>query len=42
VYREARYATHVIDERMRETAVASLRQLRAELAGVPRSASGAR
>jgi hypothetical protein len=36
VYREARYATHVIDERMRETAVTSLRQLRDELAGVPR------
>jgi hypothetical protein len=36
VYREARYATHVIDERMRETAVSSLRQLRDELAGVPR------
>jgi len=35
VYREARYATHVIDEHMRATAVDSLRQLRAELAGAP-------
>lgn len=34
VYREARYATHVIDERMRATAVESLRQVRDELAGV--------
>jgi hypothetical protein len=32
VYREARYATHVVDEHMRATAVAALRQLRAELA----------
>lgn len=31
VYREARYATHVVDERMRAAAVASLRQVRAEL-----------
>jgi hypothetical protein len=32
VYREARYATHTIDERMRQTALAALRQLRCELA----------
>jgi len=31
VYREARYATHTIDERMRQTALAALRQLRGEL-----------
>lgn len=31
VYREARYATHAVDERMRETAVSALRQLRGEL-----------
>ncbi|NJC70250.1 DUF4129 domain-containing protein [Planosporangium thailandense] len=31
VYREARYATHGVDERMRAAAVASLRHLRAEL-----------
>jgi hypothetical protein len=32
VYREARYATHPIDERARQTALAALRQLRHELA----------
>ena len=32
VYREARYATHVVDEPMRTTAVSALRQLRTELA----------
>ncbi|GAA1816266.1 DUF4129 domain-containing protein [Planosporangium flavigriseum] len=32
VYREARYATHVVDERMRAAAVASLGHLRGELA----------
>jgi hypothetical protein len=32
VYREARYATHTIDERMRQTALGALRQLRGELA----------
>jgi hypothetical protein len=31
VYREARYATHVVDERMRAAAVRSLSHLRAEL-----------
>jgi hypothetical protein len=31
-YREARYATHVVDEQMRATAINALRQLRAELA----------
>jgi hypothetical protein len=31
VYRQARYATHSVDERMRAAAVASLRHLRAEL-----------
>ena len=31
LYREARYATHVVDERMREEARAALRQLRDEL-----------
>ena len=31
VYHEARYAAHVIDERMPETAAAALRQVRAEL-----------
>jgi hypothetical protein len=31
VYREARYATHVVDERMRAAAVRSLGHLRAEL-----------
>jgi hypothetical protein len=39
VYREARYATHVVDEQMRATAVTALRQLRAELA-VPAGAGG--
>ncbi|WP_408635507.1 DUF4129 domain-containing protein [Phytohabitans suffuscus] len=35
VYREARYATHAVDERMREQARAALQRLRAELtAGV--------
>ncbi len=33
VYREARYATHPVDESARQTAIAALRQLRAELAG---------
>ena len=32
VYREARYATHTVDERMRQTALSALRQLRGELA----------
>jgi hypothetical protein len=32
VYREARYATHVVDEDMRATAVRALTQLRGELA----------
>jgi hypothetical protein len=32
VYREARYATHTIDEQMRQTALTALRQLRGELA----------
>jgi hypothetical protein len=32
VYREARYATHTIDDRMRQTALGALRQLRGELA----------
>jgi hypothetical protein len=37
VYREARYATHAVDERMREQARAALQRLRAELtAGVGR------
>jgi hypothetical protein len=31
VYRQARYATHVVDERMRVAAIRSLGQLRAEL-----------
>ncbi|MDQ7908716.1 DUF4129 domain-containing protein [Phytohabitans sp. ZYX-F-186] len=31
VYREARYATHTVDERMREQARAALQRLRAEL-----------
>ncbi|MDW5323286.1 DUF4129 domain-containing protein [Plantactinospora sp. KLBMP9567] len=31
VYREARYATHTVDERMRAQAVAALRRLRTEL-----------
>jgi hypothetical protein len=31
VYREARYATHVVDERMRAAALQSLRHLRSEL-----------
>jgi hypothetical protein len=36
VYREARYATHVVDERMRGQARAALERLRAELtAGTP-------
>jgi hypothetical protein len=34
VYREARYATHTVDERMREQARAALIRLRAELTGV--------
>jgi hypothetical protein len=34
VYREARYATHPVDERSRQEAIEALRQLRAELAGV--------
>ena len=39
VYREARYAAHTIDERMRAAAVEALRQVRAELgAAVPRIA----
>jgi hypothetical protein len=37
VYREARYATHTVDQRMRDEARAALRRLRVELtAGVPR------
>jgi len=35
VYREARYATHPVDERSRQAAIGALRQLRAELSGVP-------
>jgi hypothetical protein len=35
VYRLARYATHTVDERMRDQAQAALRQLRAELANEP-------
>ena len=35
VYREARYATHAVDDRMRAQARAALQQLRAELRGVP-------
>jgi hypothetical protein len=31
VYREARYATHTVDERMRDQARAALRRLRGEL-----------
>ena len=31
VYREARYATHPVDERIRDQARAALRRLRAEL-----------
>jgi hypothetical protein len=34
VYREARYATHPVGERSRQDALAALRQIRAELAGV--------
>jgi hypothetical protein len=34
VYREARYATHTVDERMRDQARAALVRLRAELTGV--------
>ncbi|GGM16993.1 DUF4129 domain-containing protein [Dactylosporangium sucinum] len=34
VYREARYATHPVDERSRQAAVGALSQLRAELSGV--------
>jgi hypothetical protein len=34
VYRQARYATHTVDERMREQARAALVRLRAELTGV--------
>jgi hypothetical protein len=33
VYRQARYSTGPVDDRMRETAIAALRQLRAELTG---------
>jgi hypothetical protein len=33
VYREARYATHTVDERMRADARAALQRLRADLAG---------
>jgi hypothetical protein len=32
VYREARYATHTVDEQMRQIALGALRQLRSELA----------
>ncbi|GAB3798942.1 hypothetical protein GCM10027605_11450 [Micromonospora zhanjiangensis] len=34
VYREARYATHTVDQAMRDEARAALRRLRAELTGV--------
>ncbi|WFE38476.1 DUF4129 domain-containing protein [Micromonospora sp. WMMD998] len=34
VYREARYATHAVDERMRDQARAALRRLRGELTSV--------
>jgi Domain of unknown function (DUF4129) len=37
VYREARYATHTVDERMREQARAALQRLRAELTAEVRS-----
>lgn len=40
VYREARYATSAIDERMRSAAVAALRQVRAELAAQVRPSAG--
>jgi len=33
VYRQARYSTGPVDDRMRETAISALRQLRAELTG---------
>jgi hypothetical protein len=35
VYREARYATHTVDERMRADARAALQSLRTDLAGAP-------
>ena len=35
VYRQARYASHEVDERMREQAKAALGRLREELTGVP-------
>ncbi|MGN9906347.1 DUF4129 domain-containing protein [Phytohabitans sp. LJ34] len=37
VYREARYATHAVDERMREQARAALQRLRAELTAEARA-----
>ncbi|RZU73320.1 uncharacterized protein DUF4129 [Micromonospora kangleipakensis] len=40
VYREARYATHTVDERMRDQARAALRRLRGELANLAASAPG--
>jgi hypothetical protein len=40
VYREARYATHPVDEGSRRAAIAALRQLRAELAGVEQAGAG--
>ncbi|GAB3945699.1 hypothetical protein GCM10027614_37920 [Micromonospora vulcania] len=39
VYREARYATHPVDERTRDQARAALRRLRGELAAVTQSAT---
>jgi len=40
VYRQARYASHEVDERMREQAKAALGRLREELTGVPTGVSG--
>lgn len=40
VYREARYATHAVDDRMRQQAISALRRLRAELATDPAHAPG--
>lgn len=41
VYREARYATHTVDERMREQARAALRRLRTELTAAAASSPAA-
>jgi hypothetical protein len=40
LYREARYATHVVDDQMRQDARAALRQLRAELGAAAPVVSG--